>query len=99
MPPATNSQGAGAFQSRETPCNFTTAIEMMPSTIAPDRNENAAAATGRPRSRASCELIGACTAMKAPDRMPSTDQTTPIIVVLPLLHVRRNLQRYYLVGV
>ena len=35
------------------------ATEIMPSTTAPDRNENAAAATGSPRPRASCELIGA----------------------------------------
>src|SRR3954471_5602698 len=85
MPPATNSQGAGAFQSSEMPCSFTTVTEMMPSTTAPDRNENAAAATGRPRPRASCELIGAWMAMKAPDRMPRSDQTTPIIVVCPYL--------------
>src|SRR6187402_1887275 len=99
MPPAMNSQGAGAFQSSEMSFNFTTATEMMPSTIAPDRNENAAAATGRPRPRASCELIGACMAMNAPDRMPRSDQTTPIMVVSPLLDVGRDLQRHDLVGI
>src|SRR5690242_6084077 len=98
MPPAMNSQGAGAFQSSDMPCTRTTAKAMMPSTMAPDRKENAAAATGRPRPRANCELIGAWMAMKAPDRMPSRDQTAPIIV-MPLLDVGRDLQRHDLVGI
>src|SRR5690606_13221024 len=103
MPPATKSQGAGAFQSSEMPWPRVTSMVARPSTTAPDRKEKAAAATGSPRPRASCELIGAWTAMKAPDAMPSADQNSPIIAVPParsgLLYVSRDLHRDDLVGI
>ena len=47
-------------------------------------NAAAAAATGSPSPRASCALIGACSATSAPATMPSTDQKA-VIVAIPFM--------------
>src|SRR3569623_1435530 len=68
-------------------------------TTAPAANETKAAANGSPRSRPSWALIGACTAMQAPEMTPRRTQSIAIGFTVRLLYVGCNLLRVHLVGI
>ena len=79
QPPARNIHSGGTRQAMSIPCACDSTSVMRMSTTDPATKEAAAAATGMPRPRASCALIGACSAISVPARMPTSDQTIPML--------------------
>ena len=91
QPPAKSIHGGGARHAMEMPWAWTVASVMTVSTRVPATNDTAAAAMGEPRARASCALMGPCSAITVPDNMPSSDQTSPIIAILsPFARLRAD---------
>src|SRR3569623_385229 len=79
-PPAMNSHQAGCDQLMVVCVAAETETEKvtMARTTAPAAKDTKAAANGSPRSRPSWALIGACTAMQAPEMTPSSTQKMAI---------------------
>ena len=78
QPPTTNIHSGGTRQAMEVPCACDTTNVSAMSTTAPATNDAAAAASGIPRPRDSCALIGPCRAISMPATIPTIDQTMPI---------------------
>src|SRR3569623_3684889 len=77
-PPAMNSHQAGCDQLIVVCAAAETEKVTIASTTAPAAKETKAAANGSPRSRPSWALIGACTAMQAPEMTPRSTQRIAI---------------------